>query len=176
MELHGREAPRASATWNVCKTLGQTVVFWGLFLFVFPNAIVRLETHFGLDGYQFPATWAVVLGIVLFTLGGTLGLRTGLLVAVRGEGTPMPQDCPRVLVVTGPYRYVRNPMAIAGLTQGVAVGLILGSPGVVLYALAGGPVWHFFVRPWEEADLEHRFGAAYNAYRQHVRCWWPRRG
>ena len=77
------------------------------------------------------------------------------------------------MVVTGPYRYVRNPMAVAGLTQGVAVGLWLGSPAVVLYALAGGPLWNTFVRPWEEEDLVTRFGEPYRRYRERVRCWIP---
>jgi protein-S-isoprenylcysteine O-methyltransferase Ste14 len=45
---------------------------------------------------------------------------------------------------------------------------------VVLYALAGGPLWHFLVRPWEETDLERRFGEPYRAYRAAVKCWLPR--
>jgi protein-S-isoprenylcysteine O-methyltransferase Ste14 len=65
-------------------------------------------------------------------------------------------------------------MAVAGLAQGVAVGVFLGSPAVVLYALSGGPVWNVFVRPWEEADLERRFGEPYRRYRAAVRCWRPR--
>ena len=55
-----------------------------------------------------------------------------------------------------------------------AVGVFVGSPLVVLYALAGGPVWNAFVRPWEEADLERRFGDPYRRYRAAVRCWVPR--
>jgi protein-S-isoprenylcysteine O-methyltransferase Ste14 len=97
-----------------------------------------------------------------------------VLMAVRGGGTPMPTDCPRELVLVGPYRHIRNPMAVAGLTQGVAVGLMLGSPAVILYAVVGGPVWHLFVRPWEEADLERRFGDPYRRYRAAVCCWLPR--
>ena len=111
---------------------------------------------------------------MLFVLGGALGLTSGAVMAVRGRGTPLPADCPRELVVAGPYRFVRNPMAVAGLAQGVAVGIFLGSPVVVAYALAGGPAWHLLVRPWEEADLERRFGEPYRRYRAAVRCWLPR--
>jgi protein-S-isoprenylcysteine O-methyltransferase Ste14 len=81
---------------------------------------------------------------------------------------------PNRLVVAGPYRWVRNPMALAGIAQGVAVGLITASWLVVIYALAGSLVWNHIVRPYEEADLEKRFGAAFLRYRMHVRCWVPR--
>ncbi len=55
------------------------------------------------------------------------------------------------------------------------MGLYLGSSAVLLYVIAGGVVWNFLVRPWEEADLERRFGDEYRAYRAQVRCWIPRR-
>mgnify|MGYP000865154642 CR=1 FL=1 len=172
--FHGREARPASPRWNVAKTLGQTFVFWTLFLVVLPWAIHRLEDALGLAWWRFPGApwrWA---GAVLFLLGGTLGISSGLIMAIQGRGTPLPADCPRQLVVSGPYRYLRNPMAVAGLSQGVAVGLFLGSPAIIAYALIGGPVWQVFVRPWEEADLEQRFGEPYRRYRATVRCWLPR--
>ncbi|HEX4607354.1 MAG TPA: hypothetical protein VH092_04035 [Urbifossiella sp.] len=40
----------------------------------------------------------------------------------------------------------------------------LASPAVVLYALSGGPVWNLLARPWEEWDLESRFGESYRRY------------
>ena len=94
--------------------------------------------------------------------------------AVRGRGTPLPLDAAREMVTSGPYAHVRNPMAISGLAQGVAVGLWMRSPLVVLYALCGGPLWCWGVRPGEEAALEERFGEPYCAYRRAVRLWWPR--
>jgi protein-S-isoprenylcysteine O-methyltransferase Ste14 len=36
------------------------------------------------------------------------------------------------LVIAGPYRYVRNPMAVAGILQGIAVGWYLGSVSVII--------------------------------------------
>lgn len=172
--LRGREARPASAGWNVLKTLAQLVVFWTLFLVVLPAGVYWVESAFGLDGWRFPSAVGLWVGVGLFALGGSLGVTSGVLMAVRGGGTPMPTDCPRELVAVGPYRYIRNPMAVAGLTQGIAVGLMLGTPAVILYAAVGGPVWHLFVRPWEEADLDRRFGDPYRRYRAAVRCWLPR--
>jgi protein-S-isoprenylcysteine O-methyltransferase Ste14 len=74
-------------------------------------------------------------------------------------------------VVSGPYSHTRNPMAMAGLAQGAAVGLLLGSYGVLAYCLCGGILWNTIIRPLEEADLSQRFGADYERYRSHVRCW-----
>lgn len=65
-------------------------------------------------------------------------------------------------------------MAVAGLAQGVGVGLVVGSLIVVGYALLGGPFWQLFVRPYEETDLERRFGEPYRRYRAAIGCWLPR--
>ncbi|MFL5901471.1 MAG: methyltransferase family protein [Solirubrobacterales bacterium] len=39
------------------------------------------------------------------------------------------------LVVEGPYRHVRNPMIVAVLTVLVGEGLLLGSPGIIVWAI-----------------------------------------
>jgi len=69
---------------------------------------------------------------------------------------------------------VRNPMAVAGIGQGVAVGFVLGSYLVIIYAITGAFIWHFGVRPSEERNLAKRFGTTYQNYKQRVYCWWPR--
>ncbi len=76
-------------------------------------------------------------------------------------------------MIAGPYRFVRNPMALAGVTQAAAVGLMLGSWLVVAYAVIGSSLWNHVVRPGEEADLEARFGDPFRRYRAAVRCWVP---
>jgi protein-S-isoprenylcysteine O-methyltransferase Ste14 len=172
--IRGREARPASRSWNVVKTLSQTAVFWSVFLFLFPWGIFALEGEAGLGSWRFGCSAGQWGGSLLFLLGGSLGLASGFVMATHGRGTPLPSDCPRELVVSGPYRYVRNPMAIGGLIQGVGVGIFLGSPAVVAYALLGGPVWHLLVRPWEESDLERRFGELYRRYHRAVQCWLPR--
>ena len=170
--FQARVARPAATGWILLKSLLQTIVFWLAFLYFLPVGIYSLENETPLTHWRFDSTvWVAVL---LFCLGGTLGLTSTVIMAIRGRGTPLPADCPRVLVIAGPYRYIRNPMAVAGLTQGIAVGILLGSPAVIAYAFIGGPIWHYFVRPWEERDLERRFKDAYCHYRNAVRCWIPR--
>ncbi len=164
---------KARSRWQcIARTFGQIVVFWSFFLGLLPWLIGQVEKGTGLDTYRFEAQpfWG---GALFLTMGG-LGIYCGLLFAVYGKGTPFPLDTTTRFVVVGPYRWVRNPMAIAGIAQGFAVGLIVGSPGIVLYALAGIPAWSLFARVWEEADLARRFGPAYLDYQRQVRCWIPR--
>jgi protein-S-isoprenylcysteine O-methyltransferase Ste14 len=139
-----------------------------------PLSIFFLEGVLGLAHYRFASAFWQLAGAIVFVAGGTLGLVSAFYMVSFGHGTPLPADCPRELVIRGPYRYVRNPMAIGSFAQGIAVGLMLGSPLVVAYALAGAIGWNYLVRPWEEMDLERRFGLPYAHYRDHVRCWVPR--
>jgi protein-S-isoprenylcysteine O-methyltransferase Ste14 len=110
---------------------------------------------------------------VIFLLASTVGLWSCFSMALLGEGTPLPAATGRRLVIAGPYRFVRNPMAFAGAFQTVGAGCYLGSWLVVLSALAGGLIWNAFIRPEEEADLARRFGRPYELYRDRVRCWVP---
>lgn len=167
-----RRAREASAGWNVFKTLAHTSLFWGVFLFVLPWQLTRLERWWGIAGYSFPTqSWSPWVG---FALMGALGLWSGVTMALVGRGTPLPLDFPNRLVVRGPYRFVRNPMAIAGLSQGAFVGLYLGSWLVLVYVVAGGLIWNALARPPEEHHLTLEFGEEYERYTRNVRCWIPR--
>lgn len=172
--LPSREAAAASVGWNVCKTLAQMVVFWGVLLFVMPLWIGRIERtqEWTLPGLHQP--WIVWTGVVVFCLSSVLGISSAWVMAQYGAGTPLPFDCPRRLVLRGAYCFVRNPMALAGLGQAIGVGLYLGSWGVLAYTACGFFVWNYLVRIWEEDDLHARFGDSYDKYRANVRCWWPR--
>ena len=161
---------------NVRRTVAQIVVFWGLFLAVFPTVIVFLEHRWRLHPAlpQGLTTATAVTGWVVLAAASALGIAAAAVMSTLGEGTPLPSDQANRLVVAGPYRAVRNPMALAGITQGVAVGLVASSWMVVIYAVVGSVVWNCVVRPLEEADLERRFGDDFRRYRDAVRCWVPR--
>jgi protein-S-isoprenylcysteine O-methyltransferase Ste14 len=164
--------PSASknGSWNLLKTLLQTSIFWMVFLWILPKLIVTLEN----DTLETSFEPRKMLGWLLFTGYSILGLWSGYTMSWYGNGTPLPLDCPQKLVIKGPYKYVRNPMAVAGIGQGIAVGIILGSTLVIIYALSGAFLWHFLVKPSEEADLLTRFGKDYQEYQRKVKCWLPR--
>jgi protein-S-isoprenylcysteine O-methyltransferase Ste14 len=167
-----RQARPASVAWNLAKTGMQIVIFWGVLLFLVPYLITRIEERLGLIRLVFAPRRA--FASVMFFCFSCLGLWSGFIMTRRGSGTPLPLDSPRRLVTGGPYAYVRNPMAIAAFSQGMAVGLWLGSASVLAYVLTGVWIWQCLVRPLEEEDLLLHFGSAYEQYRREVRCWWPR--
>lgn len=163
---------RAAPSVHVALTAAEILIFWGFFLAVIPFVLTFVERRWELS-LPFPA-FSVPAGVLVLVLASALGLWAAAAMSTKGGGTPLPAAMPNRLVIAGPYRFVRNPMAISGIVQGVAVGLMLSSWLVIAYAIAGSLVWNFAVRPHEEADLEARFGAEYRRYRASVRCWWPR--
>jgi protein-S-isoprenylcysteine O-methyltransferase Ste14 len=93
----------------------------------------------------------------------------------RGGGTPAPVDPPRRLVVAGPYRWVRNPMYVGGVTILLGEALLWEAPGLIGYAAAFWLATHLFVVGYEERSLAARFPGEYAAYRREVPRWIPRR-
>jgi protein-S-isoprenylcysteine O-methyltransferase Ste14 len=166
-----RPAKEAKHSWNLGKTFVQMAFFWILFLWILPMQIVRFESF--ANQPQFEWEGQSLVASILFSIASILGLYSGITMAVAGRGTPLPIDTARELVITGPYSRVRNPMAIAGLAQGIAVAIYFGSPAVAVYSVAGGFIWNFGVRPAEERDLQARFGESYTKYRSKVSCWIP---
>jgi protein-S-isoprenylcysteine O-methyltransferase Ste14 len=114
-------------------------------------------------------------------LGGVFAA-TGILVlldsfarfALEGIGTPAPVLPTRHLVVSGLYRYVRNPMYIAVLAIIFGQGFLLGNVGVLEYGAAVWLAFHIFVLTYEEPKLTATFGPQYRTYCASVPRWLPR--
>lgn len=155
------------------RTLLQAAVIWTLTLAALPWLITLAEDRLGIARWASQVSWWI--GLAALGAASTGGLYSAHVMVRLGDGTPLPLDPTRRLVIRGPYAHVRNPMAIFGLAQGVGVGLLFGSWFVLLYVLCGLLLWNYVVRPWEEQDLLRRFGEPYERYKQAVRCWWPRR-
>ena len=69
------------------------------------------------------------------------------------------------LVTTGPYRWVRHPLYLAGVTLFASIGLVAANWFILSWALVAVIAVRLAVIPREEAQLMARFGDAYRAYR-----------
>ncbi len=158
---------------KVLAILGSAV-----FLVIAPGFVAGLVSWW-ISRWRFEAPFLnlplfrVIGGLLL--AAGTIGLLDSFLrFALQGVGTPAPVFPTRHLVVTGLYRYVRNPMYVAVLSTILGQALILGSVRLLEY---GAVVWlffHLFVLLHEEPVLRASFGSEYKSFCAEVPRWIPR--
>lgn len=116
-----------------------------MFLVVIPLVVIVLEERWHLRLSMPP--FVAIIGIIFLLISSALGIWSAYTMSVRGKGTPLPSAMPHKLVTGGPYQFVRNPMAVAGISQGIAVGMIASSWLVILYAVCGSLIWNWIIRP-----------------------------
>lgn len=131
----------------------------------------------GPEGWHLPLEWSAidVVATVVAAVGAAVYLWCLWDFVTRGRGIPAPVDHPTDLVITGLYRYVRNPMYIGVIVILLAEAAFFRS--LVLLAYAGGFLLfvNLAVRFYEEPLLRHKFGAAYDRYAIQVARWIPKR-
>ncbi len=113
--------------------------------------------------------------VLLSSLGGlTLGFWTARDFVTKGEGTPAPWNPPKKFVLSGPYRYLRNPMISGVFLMLFAEALYFRSWPIAgwlgFFILAN----LFYIPRFEEPALEKRFGDAYHTFKENVPRWIPR--
>jgi protein-S-isoprenylcysteine O-methyltransferase Ste14 len=148
-----------------------------MFLFLAPGIVAGLIPWL-ITGWR-PFDWgnaawvAVPLAWILIAAGLAFLLHAFALFALHG-GTPAPVVPTATLVVTGVYRFVRNPMYLAVLAIILGQALLFANWGVVLYAAIALAAVVTFVKLYEEPTLTETYGDQYLAYRRNVPGWRPR--
>jgi protein-S-isoprenylcysteine O-methyltransferase Ste14 len=115
-----------------------------------------------------------IVGAGLALLAGAVIVHAFARFVVDGLGTPAPIAPTEHLVVTGIYRYVRNPMYLAVTAAIVGQALLFGQLWLLAYAAAFLALTASFVHWYEEPTLTEQFAADYPAYRDAVPGWLPR--
>lgn len=131
--------------------------------------------------------WLIQTDAALFSFGGLRWLAipfwaTGTMVTLwcawaftmRGHGTPSPTDPPKELVVSGLYRYVRNPIYLGVVAIFLGYALWHPSPSILLCPVIVAASSHLFVIFYEEPHLRKTFGEKYESFCQTVPRWIPR--
>jgi protein-S-isoprenylcysteine O-methyltransferase Ste14 len=112
------------------------------------------------------ACWSTVAGNLLLAGLGNAYIAAGLSVlldsfarfALQGLGTPAPIFPTQHLVVSGLFRYVRNPMYVAVLLLILGQGPLFGSVRVLEYGIAVWVEFYLFVLFYEEPTLRKSYG------------------
>lgn len=157
-----------SRTFALVRTLLVGTVFLSIWLYWLPLWFARLEgvTLAPRNAWAWP----------IFALGCGLSFWCAMEFALRGRGTPAPFDPPRRLVITGLYRWVRNPMYLGMAVMLIGETLLLPQiwrEMAVMIAILSVVVAVLVVKK-EEPDLRRLFGADYQEYCRQVPRWIPR--
>jgi protein-S-isoprenylcysteine O-methyltransferase Ste14 len=119
--------------------------------------------------------WASgVVGGALIGLGFALWAWTVQLFVTVGRGTLAPWDPTTRLVVSGPYRHMRNPMITAVASTLFGEALFFRSWGIAIELAVFIAVNAVYFPLVEEPGLRRRFGAEYDEYKARVPRWLPR--
>ncbi len=78
------------------------------------------------------------------------------------------------LVITGPYRYTRNPMIFGALCCYIAWSVLLNSPLAIAIILLMIPVIIVYLKKTEEKRLLRDFGDEFIEYRKRVPIFFPK--
>ena len=165
----------ATTRTNALPPIVGTIVF----LFVAPGILavlipwytaVRYGIHEPFLGFE-PFRW---LGVALIGLGAVILLDSFARFALQGRGTPAPLYPTQTLVLSGAYRYVRNPMYLAVVSLIVGQALLVGCMPLLWYGVGMAVVTHLFVLAYEEPTLRQTYSAQYDDYTKNVRRWIPR--
>lgn len=150
----------------LARTVVVSTLFLTLWLWLLPRVVVG------------PAAYADsrLAGWIIAATGLAIGLWCVFEFAWRGLGTPAPFDPPKHLVVTGPYRFVRNPMYVGFFLA--VIGEAIAFPHLTLFMLvllaALFIATTLFIAFYEEPTLRRLFGAEFEHYCANVRRWIPR--
>jgi protein-S-isoprenylcysteine O-methyltransferase Ste14 len=138
-----------------------------LFIGVFYPGLTHFDEHLGLKSLPW-STFFLVVGIILAIPGLYLLVITNNLLRARGSGANAFRLTKRI-VAEDVYQYTRNPMSLGFYLFSFAVGLCSGSTFITLIVLLGWmPAHLFFLKFFEELELELRFGESYLEYKKGV--------
>jgi protein-S-isoprenylcysteine O-methyltransferase Ste14 len=152
----------------IFRTLIFTIFVPGFWTVMMPYWLLPRGARPALSGAGAAGWLLVAAGIALYFACAFWGF------ALRGQGTPLPLDPPKILVVEGPYSVVRNPMhwGVGSVVLGEAA--IFHSRALVELTVVFAAGVIAFVLLYEEPALRRKFGAEYEEYCRRVPRWLPR--
>jgi protein-S-isoprenylcysteine O-methyltransferase Ste14 len=147
-----------------------------IFLMVlFGVAIIEtLISYSRSPGWSLPFPRLLAVPLLILTSIGTL--ITVMNLALSGLGAPFAIALSRRLANRWMYAWTRNPMVVSLLACLCSAALYLQSLQYLIWILLIlCPAWLYFLKVYEERELEIRFGEPYLEYKKTTPFFWPRR-
>ena len=152
---------------------GLAVIFLGVLPWLLVRLGSRLDTAVHLPRFVFgPAN--LVVGGVLVVVGWLLGIWSNYAQFTLASGTPVPLMATQKLIVSAPYSYCRNPMALGAVIMYLGVAVAAGSLGSTVLVFLGAACLLTYIKRIEEKEMESRFGQEYLEYRRRTPFLLPR--
>jgi protein-S-isoprenylcysteine O-methyltransferase Ste14 len=134
-----------------------------------PWGLSKLSTRHGWVNRRPGRRNLLTLFIVIPGIAATIGMITSHYRASPDTFLEFQQS--RKLLTPGPYAFSRNPMYLMELGFWFGWALFYGSLPVLIGFLIWFILFNFVIIPYEEHDLERRFGEVYRQYKQVVPRW-----
>lgn len=136
--------------------------------------LLALTTYQDWSGWVLPVPSEIGLALVIIT--GAVCLLVVVNLALKGFGAPFFIALSRKLAADWMYAWTRNPMVLAALAFFLSLGIWFQSVLFVLWLLIlFAPALLFFVKVYEERELEIRFGSSYLEYKSRTPMLFPRK-
>ncbi len=149
------------------KVILFTVLVPGAVTLYFPYSLLSRSG----GNFQMASLALAIPACLSILIGTAIYLHCAWYFATEGLGTPAPIDPPKQLVVTGLYRWFRNPMYQGILLILLGECLLSVDPGLSIYTAAFALFFHVSVVYYEEPILRNRFGTPYVDYCRKVPRW-----
>jgi protein-S-isoprenylcysteine O-methyltransferase Ste14 len=163
------------------RSVSYTIVFLGLLLGIIPSLCylageLMLGSTFSAGAIlaQFWGDMQTLFGASIFCIGLGVYIFCSAWLILYGRGPHVEFDPPKVFVASGPYGYVRNPVAISLVITGAGQAIYFSSLALAILVGLGIVFAHYQATRIEEPRLRLRFGKIYEDYCRKVPRWLPR--
>jgi protein-S-isoprenylcysteine O-methyltransferase Ste14 len=159
------------------SSLRRNIAVSVLFILLGGPAILLVYLPYWLTRFRIPADeprWQLLLAGALIGAGFAQMLESAARFIRVGKGALVPTSATEHLVVSGAYRYVRNPMYAGVMVSMAGESIALRNGGVAAELALAMIGFHLFVCFYEEPTLKKRYGEEYAKYKRNVPRWLPR--
>jgi protein-S-isoprenylcysteine O-methyltransferase Ste14 len=122
--------------------------------------------------FSSPKIISIIPGTIFILIGECIRLWS---IAYSGKRTRCGKPTAEKLIISGPYKYVRNPIYIGNFFSGLGLTTMLWVwiPWTIFIYIIGFFLEYGTIISFEEQFLEEKFGEEYKSYKSHIPSFVP---